>query len=268
VTRDADKPCAGTVPGGPGEAGSEPGPGGTLPNPQKRSGAVQLLTCLARRFPAQGATLPEDWTDYMNSRSGFVELGVTNEGLRAAPIVSETYWGYVIRPAEPCLERAALVEILATFSGILVFLAAYGQWLLPGSDLSISVVPLKLVSTVIFVALGATLVWIGRMGMVQELHVDRVKAELRLVQRNRLGHGRLVGQIAFAEVSSVVLLRSRTPVLPSRLSIRLAGEKGRVDLLPSDEEQLLPIRDRLISDLSPRFRAAAPAAKPRRTVPT
>lgn len=207
-------------------------------------------------------------TDEMNSRSGFVELGVTNEGLRAAPIVSETYWGYVIRPAEPFLERAALVEILATFSGVLVFMAAYGQWLLPGSDLSISVVPLKLVSTVIFVVLGATLVWIGRMGMVQELHVDRLKAELRLVQRNRSGHGRLVGQIAFREVSSVVLLRSRTPVLPSRLSIRLAGEKGQVDLLPSDEEQLLPIRDRLISDLSPRFRAEAAEPQRRRRTAT
>jgi hypothetical protein len=191
----------------------------------------------------------------MNTRAGFVELGVATDGPRAAPIVSETYWGYVIRPAEPFLERAALVEMLATFSGILVFLAAYGQWLLPGSDVSSSLLPIKLVSTVVFAALGATLVWIGRMGMVQELHVDRTKSELRLVQRNRSGQGRLVGQFAFKDVASVVLIRSRTAMLPSRLSIRLAGRRGQVDLLPSDESLLLPVRDRLIADLSPRFRS-------------
>lgn len=189
------------------------------------------------------------------SHAGFVELEAPAEGPRSAPILSETYWGYVIRPSEPFLERAAMVEMMATFSGILVFLAAYGQWLLPGTDLSAPLLPIKLVSTVIFAALGATLCWIGRMGMVQELHVDRVKSELRLVQRNRTGQGRMVGQIPFGQVSSVVLLRSRTPLMPARLSIRLTGERGQVDLLPSDEDVLLPIRDRLIADLSPRFRS-------------
>ena len=49
----------------------------------------------------------------MIARNGFAELGLPKEGLRAAPIVSETYWGCVIRPAEPLLERAALIEIAA-----------------------------------------------------------------------------------------------------------------------------------------------------------
>lgn len=192
------------------------------------------------------------------ARAGFVALTPSAEGPRAAPILSETYWGYVIRPSMPVLERAAMVEMAATFCGILVVMAAYGQWLLPGTSFSPALMPMKLAFTLIFVALGATLIWIGRMGMVQELHVDRVKEELRLVQRNRCGEGRLVCQIAFAEISSVVLLRSRHPLMPSRLSIQLSGSHGQMDLLPADEATLLPIRDRLIADLSPRFRTDEP----------
>jgi hypothetical protein len=201
----------------------------------------------------------------MVGRNGFVELEAPTEGLRAAPIVSETYWGYVIRPSEPALERAAMVEMAATFSGILVLLSAYGQWLLPGADLSPSVMPLKMVSTVIFALLGATLVWIGRVGMVQELHVDRGRHELRLVQRNRHGHGRLVGQIPFARVTMALIREPRLPMTQARLSLRL--ENGdQVDLVPSAAAELLPIRDRLLADLAPRFRSPEPlaAARPAR----
>ena len=195
----------------------------------------------------------------MSTHSGFVELGVPNEGLRAAPIVSETYWGYVIRPSEPFLERAALIEIAASFAGVLLFLAAYGQWLLPGSNMSRDVLPMKLVSTLVFAGLGAGLVWIGRQGMVQEMHVDCRKEEIRLVQRNRHGDGKLVAQYAFSDVASVVLRRSKSRIIPSRLCLRLARGGGFVDILPSEESQLLPIRDRLIVDMSPRFRQPATA---------
>jgi hypothetical protein len=200
----------------------------------------------------------------MGARNGFVELGTPTEGLRAAPIVSETYWGYVIRPSEPYLERAALIEMLATFSGILVFLSAYGQWLLPGADLSRDLMPLKLVITVVFAVLGATLVWIGRMGMVQELHVDRSKSELRLVQRNRHGHGRMAGRIGFEDIASVIIASPRLPMATARLSLRLTSG-DHVDLLPCDPDQLLPIRDRLIVDVAPQqFQPHAAEARPAR----
>jgi hypothetical protein len=190
----------------------------------------------------------------MASQSGFVELGGPNDGLRAAPIVCETYWGYVIRPAEPFLERAAIIEIAATFAGVLMFCAAYGHWLLPGSDFSAMMIPVKIVSTLIFAAFGATLFWVGRQGMVQEMHVDRVKSEIRLVQRNRHGEGRVIAMFRFQEVASVVLRRSKSPFSPTRLALRMARSGGMVDILPSDENELLPIRDRLIVDMSPRFR--------------
>ncbi|MCR8723613.1 hypothetical protein [Frigidibacter sp. ROC022] len=191
----------------------------------------------------------------MSARSGFVELGVVTEGLRAAPIVSETYWGYVVRPPEAYLERAAVIEIVSTFAGVLMFFAAYGHWLLPGTDLSLSVIPVKLVSTLIFAAMGAALIWTGRQGMVQELHVDTKKEEIRLVQRNRHGEGRLIALFAFKEIASVVLKRSKSAFSPTRLSLRIARSGGFVDILPSDENELLPIRDRLIVDMSPRFRS-------------
>lgn len=197
----------------------------------------------------------------MASQDGFAELGGPSEGVRAAPIVSETYWGYVVRPAEPYLERAAIIEIAATFAGVLVFCAAYGHWLLPGSDFSAMMIPIKIVSTLIFAVFGATLIWVGRQGMVQEMHVDRLKSEIRLVQRNRHGDGRMTASFRFRDVASVVLRRSKSPFAPARLALRIARSGGMVDILTSDENELLPIRDRMIVDMSPRFREAAPVRR-------
>ena len=186
---------------------------------------------------------------------------VPTEGPRAAPIVIETYWGYVIRPSELFLERAALLEIVSGFVGVFVFCAAYGHWLLPGSDLSPEALPMKLVSTVLFAALGASLVWIGRKGMVQEMHIDTVKQEVRLVQRNRSGDGQLVGLYAFEDVSSVVIRRSKSALSPSKLGLRLAGSGSLIEIVPSDEDELLPIRNRLIGDMSPRLRQPEPSLR-------
>jgi hypothetical protein len=200
----------------------------------------------------------------MTAHSGFVELEVPNEGARSAPFVSETYWGYVIRPPEPQLERAAVIEMVAIFAGVLLFLAAYGQWLLPGADAADGVIGLKLVSTVLFAVLGGSLAWLGRRGMVQELHVDRLKSQLRLVQRNRHGEGRLTAVFAFSDIGSVVLKRSKTPWRTARLCLRLAGSGSFVEVLVAAEVELLPIRDRLIVDMSPRFRADPRPHRPSR----
>ena len=134
-------------------------------------------------------------------------------------------------------------------------MAAYGHWLLPGSDLSPDVLPLKMASTLLFAILGAGLIWIGRQGMVQETHLDRVKQEIRLVQRNRRGGGRLVDTIQFSEVASVVLRRTKAPLVPARLSLRLKRSSGFVDLVQGQERLLLPLRDRLFVDMSPKFQA-------------
>lgn len=198
--------------------------------------------------------LARDGKKKMSVRNGFVELGVSTEGLRAAPVVSRTYWGYVLRPAEPLLERAALIELAALVSGIVVLAAAAGHWVLPGSTFAPEVLPLKLMSTVLFAALGLVLLWTARKGLVQEMHVDKVKLEVRLVMRNRRGDGREVARLPFSDVSAVVLRRSKTPVTPSCLALRLAQTGALVDILPSDAEHLTPLRDRLIADMSPRFR--------------
>lgn len=193
----------------------------------------------------------------MKAKQQFVELDAAEEGHRLAPIVSETYWGYVVRPAEPVLERSAMIEILAMISGILVMVLALGQWLLPGADLSSGVLPLKVISTLIFAALGVSLIWMARMGLVEELHVDRSKSELRLVQRNRQGHGRLVAAVAFGDVASVRILAGQLPLQGDRLAIVTVDGRD-VKMLPSAHDQLLPVRDRLLGDLSPRFRGIEP----------
>jgi len=193
----------------------------------------------------------------MTIQSNFAELGADGDAPRAAPIVSETYWGYVVRPSEPLLERAALIEMIATFSGVLAFMAAFGIWLLPGADDSAQVWPFKLAGTAVFVLFATWLIWTARTGRVRELHLDRAKREIRIVARNRKGQGRLLSVHPFASVASIVLRHHASGMFPARLCLRLADSGQVLNVARSGADELLPIRDRLVADLSPRFASRA-----------
>ncbi len=86
------------------------------------------------------------------------------------------------------------------------------------------------------------------------------------MQRNRHGEGRLVGVYRLRRGGKRGAEALEDTVPPSRLCLRLA-RNGAVDrhCCRRDEVELLPIRDRLIVDMSPRFRPVEP---PRHLTPS
>ncbi|MEO8531167.1 MAG: hypothetical protein ABI459_08075, partial [Deltaproteobacteria bacterium] len=120
------------------------------------------------------------------------------------PVVSNTHWGYVVRPAEDVMARSAVLEMAAMFGGVFLYMFAIGQWLLPGSLQDVSVLPMKIMLTVLPMGLGLYLITLARHGLVRELQLDWVKGELRFVMRNRLGVGRLARKMPFREVARIM----------------------------------------------------------------
>lgn len=163
------------------------------------------------------------------------------------PMVSNTHWGYVIRPSESVMARSAVLEMAAMFAGVLLYMFAIGQWLLPGSLQNVSVLPIKIALTVLPMALGLVLITISRHGLVRELQLDWVKAELRFVTRNRMGVGRMTRKMPFREVARVMTHFGTGR--QAELILHLSGGRESVSVLKADVDGVAKVSEMLQKDL-------------------
>ena len=181
------------------------------------------------------------------------ELGVTDERSvppkDGVPSVQSTHWGYVIRPSEERMARSALLEMAAMFSGVMLYMFAIGQWLLPGSLQNASVLPMKIALTVVPMGLGLYLMTAARQGLVRELQLDWVKGELRFVMRNRLGVGRLARKMPFREVARVMVNYGSNPGRQAKLVLHLSGGRESVTVLTADVDEVGRVREMLQKDV-------------------
>jgi hypothetical protein len=175
-------------------------------------------------------------------------------GVRASGL-NETLWGYVIRPGDRTITRAAYGEMVATFIGILLGMAAYGQWLLPGSINDIDMLPIKIGSTVILFTVGALLYFMSRRGMCPEFQVDLQRRQIRRAVRNRRGIPTQTEVLDFSALDGAFLRRTKSAFIPDRLYVRRA-KQSLIEVSSGREVDLAPILKRLIEDLRP------PVAKP------
>jgi hypothetical protein len=165
------------------------------------------------------------------------------------PMVSNTHWGYVIRPSEQIMARSALLEMCSMFAGVLLYMFAVGQWLLPGSLQDASVLPIKIALTVLPMLLGLVLIMISRHGLVRELQLDWVKSELRFVTRNRMGVGRMTRKMPFREVARVMTNHGAGPGRQAELVLHLSGGRESVSVLKADVDGVAKVSEMLQKDL-------------------
>ncbi len=183
--------------------------------------------------------------------------------------VTGTSWGYIIRPGQGTLVRAAYGEMAASFAAVLLGMAAYGFWLIPGSNATADLVPFKIAGTVIFFVMAGMLYLIARRGLCYEVHIDLHRRVLRTARRNRHGRATPVSAVPIAEVESVFLQRAKSAFMRNRLCVRITGERGVTAITEGTEAELAPLLQRLTLDLrkevaevkQPRLPAAT--AKPR-----
>ncbi|MCI2398650.1 hypothetical protein [Aliiroseovarius subalbicans] len=167
-----------------------------------------------------------------------------------APQVCPTYWGYTISEPSTAQKRGLMVELVSKIIGIGFLLATIGMWFLPSSQAGADVAVMKLGLMVLFMMMGAILVWNARKGFIQELQVDLVRRELRVGQRNLQGDYRLSTQLEFHEIGSVYLMRSKDKGAPARLYLRIGNTENALEVATGKEIELEPVRERLAHDLN------------------
>ena len=163
--------------------------------------------------------------------------------------VNDTFWGYVVRPSRKAIKRAAYGEMAASFAGVLLAMSAYAQWLLPGTIVRPEVLPFKLVGTVVFAVMACLLYLIARRGLCSEIQIDKQRGVLRTARRNRHGSSSQTGSIAFHDIDSVFIKRTKAPLSRDQLLVRPGGGLPLIQVGVGRSRELEPLLSRLVGDL-------------------
>lgn len=165
------------------------------------------------------------------------------------PKVTDTYWGYTI--AEPLARTPGLAVPVLRFLGLVLVLAAYGQWLLPSTLFQGEALLTKAALTAVFGMSGIGLYWFASRGVRRIVTVDLSRRQVRLAQRNSRGDDRVRMVQPISKVEGAVLKRAADPAIPSELFLRLKGRRAPVLIAAGDEAQLLALHKRMAEDLRP-----------------
>lgn len=177
---------------------------------------------------------------------------MTAEKQKSSVEISETFWGYIVREAQDRFDRESVTESGLRFLGLILVLAAYGQWLLPGSLFLENVLAMKMVMSFVFAATGVGLYMFASRGFRQEVQVDIGRRELRFVARNSRGHSRLQSRIPMDGVESAFVKRNKDVSGGATLYIRLHGVDAALQVLSGKNSDLTRLHKRICHDLSPR----------------
>jgi hypothetical protein len=121
----------------------------------------------------------------------------------------EMPWGFRIRPADMKAKTTdALIEWGLTILGISFLLAAFGQWILPGSLYSGDAIMIKFVLTCVLGLAGGVAISVSARGFRPEVQVDRIRHEIRFVSRNPRGRGQILATIDIDQIIGVGITRS------------------------------------------------------------
>ena len=172
------------------------------------------------------------------------------------PLVETTPWGYVLRDGASGARAGLIAATGGRFLGAILLMAAAGLWIMPDALYGAEVFAMKLGAMVMFTIFGGWFAWAGQRGTSLVCQVDTSRGELRVGSDDLRGTFQLKGQLLFAEITSVFLVRSKDHDRPTRLFIRVGEGNDALELAQGGEARLEALRARLARDLA---RGAAPA---------
>jgi len=131
-----------------------------------------------------------------------------DDGNRGLDLI-EMPWGFRMRPADMAKGGSdAIVEIALTSMGTLLIMAAFGQWLLPGSLYTGDMLTVKLFLTVVLAVMGAGILSVSARGFRPEVQMDAVRHEIRFLSRNARGRGKVLATVDLDRIIGVGITRS------------------------------------------------------------
>jgi hypothetical protein len=174
----------------------------------------------------------------------------------------EMPWGFRLRPAD-MQESAAdfIIEWGLTIFGVAFLLAAFAQWLLPGSVYSGDALMLKFVLTCVLGLAGGLCLSVSARGFRPEVQVDRARQEIRFASRNPRGRGQILATVDLDQIIGVGITRSMTTGDCHCLIYLIDGKKP-LRIATGTEAEIRVIRDKMDNYVTPPSeRLAAKMAK-------
>lgn len=161
--------------------------------------------------------------------------------------VLETPWGYILRNDFGGLRQIFVSLTAMRFVGLVLVLAAYGQWLIPSAILPGDAVVTKALITFFFGVLGAALYWTGRGVRDTELHIDLTRRELRIALCASGGVVRFPLVMPLSHVADVAV--SSIKGGQARLYVLVKDREAPLPLVQGEAKVLLGLERRIRVDL-------------------
>lgn len=183
-------------------------------------------------------------TDMNITAGGFV-----NHVARAAPFATEDqFWGYKVRSSDAAPVSVMLGQAISFFFGVCLVTATLGVLVLPTLFFDGNFGFMRIGAAVLMGAIGFYLLWFASRGTIADVHIDTKAREIREVVNNRFGSPTTVGLYTFDEISGIYLELDESTG-QSRLLLGYNDSAHAISVARGTEAQLLPLRDRLASDL-------------------
>ena len=181
----------------------------------------------------------------MRNVSRFPELS----GLPDTIDVQETYWGMILREDDPAREAGLFVNRILRFLAVGLALLAVAQWLLPGSQASADLVPLKLVATALCLSLAMLLSHAAETPLVPEVQFDIKRREIRFAVRKGREASETMAGFAMDHVTGITV----DPIVPgseyAEMRLTLDGVEEPMFLVSGRRAELDPVATRMRRDL-------------------
>jgi hypothetical protein len=175
------------------------------------------------------------------------------DGDNVTPVLTqiEMPWGFRLRPADMGQKTSdTVIEWALTFAGIAFLLAAFGQWILPGSLYSGDALMIKFVLTCILGMIGGLALSVSARGFRPEVQVDRVRKEIRFVSRNPRGRGNVLATVDLDQIIGVGITKSIDGADCHCLIYLIDGEKP-LRIATGTEPEIRAIRKKMDDYVTP-----------------
>lgn len=126
---------------------------------------------------------------------------------------------------------------------------AYAPWVLPVAINDVVVLPYKISATLMFFVFAALLYNMARRGLSFEVHIDTRRKLVRTARRNRAGVVTHIEKFAFAQIKSVNMKRSKSPVAVAQILLKPTGSRRTVLVASGPARDLEPVLRSMIADM-------------------
>ena len=166
-----------------------------------------------------------------------------------APILKETYWGFVVNSTAQIPVWVHLTQAISLIFGAGFAAATLGIWAVPSAALQIDSLLIRTGLSVFFVIAAYLLIMFANRGVASELQVDQGLGEVREVIRSRSGKSVLLSHYGFDAFVGMTIDRSAGDPQSVHLILRHQDESQNLLVATGSDAQIGLLYGRFERDL-------------------